>query len=108
MRSDILHPGKTSLDMSLQSERIDFRALNEIIEHHLLNALVESDRPEAVVETVMTEYSKDLLLSGKIPAMFMDDVLEELRELVLEIIRKRTYGFMTIGAFKKNQFNESR
>lgn len=108
MRSDITPPNKTSLDISLQSERICFRALNEIIEHHLLNALVESDRPESVVETVMTEYTKDLLLSGKIPAMFLDDVLEELRELVVEIIRKRTYGCLTISAFKKNQFNESR
>lgn len=103
MRSD-----PSPLIISFQSERIDFRALNDIIELHLLNAMVESDRPESVVDTVMAEYSKDLMLSGKIPAMFLDDVLEELRELVIEIIRKRTYGCMTIGAFKKNQFNESR
>lgn len=108
MRSETSPPKFTPLEVSLQFERIDFRALHEIIEHHLLNALVESDRPESVVETVMAEYTKDLMLSGKIPAMFKDDVLEELRELVIEIIRKRTYGFMTISAFKKNQFNESR
>lgn len=98
----------TPLSISLTSERIDYRALNEIIEHHLLNALVESERPEAVVETVMAEYTKDLMFSGKIPVIYMDDVLEELRELIIEIIRKRTYGNMTISDFKKNQFNESR
>jgi hypothetical protein len=86
----------------------DIATLNEMIEHHLLNALVETDRPESVVDTVLEEYARDLVLSGKIPIAYMDEVLEELRETVLEIIRKRTYGCMTISAFKKNQFNESR
>lgn len=99
---------------TLTSERIEnldshinLSALNEMIEHHLLNALVESERPETVVETVLSEYSKDLLLSGKTPVAFLDEVLEELREIVLEVVRKRTYGCMTISAYK-NQFKDSR
>ncbi len=106
MRSD-LRAALSSEKIDSLDARIDFGVLNELIEHHLLNAMVETERPETVIETVMQEYEKDLRLSGKIPAAFLDDVLEELREIVLEIIRKRTYGCVNIATFK-DQFKESR
>jgi len=80
--------------------KIDYRTLNELVDHHLLNAMVEEDRPESVVKTVMAEYTKDLRLSGNVPAIFLESVFEELEEIVIEIVRKRTYGFMTVGAYK--------
>lgn len=80
--------------------KIDYRTLNELVDHHLLNAMVEEDRPESVVKTVMAEYTKDLRLSGNVPAIFLESVFEELEDIVIEIVRKRTYGFMTVGAYK--------
>jgi hypothetical protein len=87
-----------------QIERLDFkinyRTLNELVDHHLLNAMVEAERPESVVKTVMAEYIKDIRLSGNVPSMFFESVFEELEDIVIEIVRKRTYGFLTIGAYK--------
>ena len=80
---------------------IGFEGLVELVDQHLMNALVESERPESVLESVLTEYAHDLRRSGQVPAQFEEDVLEELRDLALDVIRKRTYGCPTIDAFRK-------
>jgi hypothetical protein len=85
------------------SVSIGFAGLVELVDQHLLNALVESERPDSVLEKVLEEYAHDLRRSGQIPAQFEEDVLEELRDLALDVIRKRTYGCLTIDAFRKNR-----
>jgi hypothetical protein len=82
---------------------IGFEGLLELVDQHLMNALVESERPDSVLEKVLEEYAHDLRRSGQIPAQFEDDVLEELRELALDVIRKRTYGHLTIASVRKNR-----
>ncbi len=76
--------------------------LLELIDYHLMNALVESERPESVIPQVLEEYTSDLKRQGMIPQAFEDDVLEELRDVARDTIRKRTYGFITIQDFKKH------
>jgi hypothetical protein len=75
--------------------------LVEMVEHHLLNAMVESERPESVVETVVTEYLLDVKMSGAVPISCLAEVTEELRDLALEIIRKRTYGCHTLAEYRR-------
>jgi hypothetical protein len=74
--------------------------LVDMVEHHLLNALVETERPESVVENVVTEYLHELKMSGAIPIASLNEVTEELRDLALEIIRKRTYGCHTLADYR--------
>jgi hypothetical protein len=86
-----------------KSVSIGFEGLIELVDQHLMNALVESERPDSVLEKVLTEYAHDLRRSGQIPAQFEEEVLEELRDLTLDVIRKRTYGCPTIDAFRKSR-----
>lgn len=86
-----------------KSVSIGFEGLVELVDQHLMNALVESERPESVLEKVFEEYAHDLRRSGQIPSQFEEDVLEELRDLTLDVIRKRTYGCLTIDVFRKNR-----
>lgn len=90
-------------EKSLRAISIGFEGLVELVDQHLMNALVESERPETVLEKVLTEYAHDLRLSGQIPAQFEEDVIDELRDLTLDVIRKRTYGCPTIQAFRKKR-----
>lgn len=86
-----------------KSVSICFQGLVERVDQHLLNALVESENPTSILDKVFEEYSHELRRSGQIPAQFEEDVFEELRELTLEVIRKRTYGCLTIQDFKKKK-----
>lgn len=80
-----------------------FASLLDLVDHHLLNALVENERPETILDTVLQEYSHDLRRRGQIPTAFVDDVIDELRETAREIIRKRTYGCLTIAEFRASR-----
>lgn len=75
--------------------------LVDMVEHHLMNAMVETDRPDSIVETVVTEYIRDMKMSGKIPLVCLQEVAEELREMALEVIRKRTYGCHTLAEYRR-------
>ncbi len=82
---------------------LGFEGLVQLVDQHLMNALVESERPESVLEKVLEEYAHDLRRSGQVPTQFEEDVFEELRDLALDVIRKRTYGCLTIDAFRKSR-----
>lgn len=82
---------------------LGFEGLIELVDQHLMNALVESERPDSVLEKVLDEYAHDLRRTGQIPPQFEEDVLEELRDITLDVIRKRTYGCLTIDAFRKTR-----
>lgn len=86
-----------------KSVSIGLEGLVELVDQHLMNALVENERPESVLENVLKEYAHDLRRSGQVPAQFEEEVLEELRDLTLDVIRKRTYGCPTIDAFRKTR-----
>lgn len=86
-----------------KSVGIGIEGLFELVDQHLMNALVETERPESVLEKVLSEYAHDLRRSGQIPAQFADEVLEELRDLTLDVIRKRTYGCPTIDFYRKSR-----
>lgn len=86
-----------------KSVSIGLEGLVELIDQHLMNALVESERPESVHEKVLEEYAHDLRRSGQIPAQFEDEVFEELRDITLDVIRKRTYGCLTIESFRRSR-----
>jgi len=75
--------------------------LVDMVEHHLMNAMVETDRPDSIVETVVTEYIRDMKMSGKIPLVCLQEVAEELREMAHEVIRKRTYGCHTLAEYRR-------
>ncbi|MDX9732207.1 MAG: hypothetical protein RBT63_10585 [Bdellovibrionales bacterium] len=77
--------------------------LVELIDRHLMTALIESERPETVLDRVFEEYAFDLRRNGLVPVQFEEAVFEELRELTLEVIRKRTYGCLSIADYRASR-----
>ena len=81
------------------------RTLAEIIEQHLIVYAAENDKPETILSLVVDEYTQELQKSGRLLAHHVRDAQEEFQELALEIIRKRTYGCLTIGDFRRHMQN---
>ncbi len=77
---------------------LKWQSLRERIEYHLCNALVEGERPECVVDAVVAETIAEQ--RAAIPLPLRSEYAEELREQTLEIVRKLTYGTLTIGDYK--------
>ncbi len=59
-----------------------------------------NDEADLIKETA-EEYLERLLLRGHIPVHFVDSVLKDLNEEVLEMYRKKTYGHFNLKSFKK-------
>ena len=75
--------------------------LYSIFELHLFNALVEDETADEFVESVVKEYVKRVSKSGTILPEHRQQVETDLREEVLEMMRKKTYGHFNLKEFRK-------
>lgn len=60
-----------------------------------------------LIRRVAGAYSLELTQTGEIPLMFLDDVLSDLEAEVLEIYRKKTYGFLTLPEYRAAKASEA-
>lgn len=51
-------------------------------------------------------YSIQVLNQGHIPSAFIEDVMEEVQTEVLEVFRKKTYGFLTLEEYRRNKIQK--
>lgn len=56
------------------------------------------------VKKVSGLYSLHLFKSGSIPLHFVEDVVHDIQAEVIEMYRKKTYGFLTLEEFRKHYF----
>jgi hypothetical protein len=76
--------------------------LYNIFEHHLFNALVEDETADEFLGRVVKEYLGRLTAAdGMIPRDHIESVETDLREEVLEMLRKKTYGHFNLAEFRK-------
>lgn len=76
--------------------------LYAIFEQHLYTALVEEETTDEFLVRVVTDYVGRLLSGGTvIPASVRADLETDLREEVLEMLRKKTYGHFNLASFRK-------
>lgn len=76
--------------------------LYSIFEHHLFNALVEDESSDEFFKRVVGDYLLELKrLGSQIPREHHASVESDLREEVLEMFRKKTYGHYSLAAFRK-------
>lgn len=75
--------------------------LFKIFEQHLFNALVEEESTEDFITRVVSDYM-DLLQSNNtvIPREYVADLESDLKDEVLEMLRKKTYGHYDLNAFR--------
>lgn len=83
--------------------RAGFDPLYSIFEQHLMNALIEEETTEDFVSRVVGDYLGRLGQVGSIPTTFVESIETDLRDEVLEMLRKRTYGHFSLDTFRKSQ-----
>ncbi|MFP5519095.1 MAG: DNA-dependent DNA polymerase [Bdellovibrionia bacterium] len=74
---------------------------NRLSETHCLH-----ESAAEFIQRVTREYMLQLLEKALIPFEFMEEVLEEIEAEVLEMYRKKTYGFLTLEEFRKHHFSD--
>jgi hypothetical protein len=82
--------------------RSGFDLLYTLFEQHLLNSLVEDDTSDALIQRVVQDYLRLLSTKGTIPHGQQEELESDLKEEVLEMLRKRTYGHYNLSAFRKS------
>jgi hypothetical protein len=77
--------------------------LYAIFEHHLLNALVEEESTDEFLKRVVQDYLAQIAMTGVIPNEHRATIEEDLREEVLEMLRKKTYGHYSLKTYRKSK-----
>ena len=77
--------------------------LFKIFEQHLFNAMVEDENSADFVGRVVQEYMKTLTALGTVPHAHRETLSEDLREEVMEMLRKKTYGHFSLAEFRKKK-----
>jgi hypothetical protein len=72
-----------------------------IFEQHLFNALVEEETTDEFLNRVVKDYISELCTDGLIPANRISELEIDIREEVLEMLRKKTYGHYSLKEFRK-------
>ncbi|MES2855781.1 MAG: hypothetical protein V4692_07955 [Bdellovibrionota bacterium] len=76
--------------------------LYSIFEQHLFHALVEDEGSDVFIDRVVADYVDLLQSKGTvIPREYMASIEEDLKEEVLEMLRKKTYGHYDLNSFRK-------
>lgn len=75
--------------------------LYTLFEQHLFNALVENETSDAFLKRVVGEYLLLLQTRGTIALEHREIIEADLKEEVLEMLRKKTYGHYNLEAFRK-------
>ena len=73
-----------------------------IFEQHLFNALVEDEGTDAFLTRVVQDFVTRLVASGTvIPGEVLPILEQDLRDEVLEMLRKKTYGHFNLGDYRR-------
>lgn len=83
--------------------RSSFDPLYSIFEQHLMNALIEEETTEDFVTRVVRDYLGRVGQRGSIPQSFVESVETDLKDEVLEMLRKKTYGHFSLDSYRKSQ-----
>lgn len=58
------------------------------------------------IRKVVHLYTIQLTKFGNIPLQVLDDVITELEHEVIEMYRKKTYGFITLEEYRRHAFRQ--
>jgi hypothetical protein len=84
-------------------EKFGADPLYQLFEQHLLNALVEEESTEEFVNRVVQDYIAGFGEHALISRQHLPMVQDDLREEVMEMLRKKTYGHYSLKEFRKAQ-----
>ena len=78
----------------------DKQVLIELIITYLKDSTNINETSSQFVKRIRDQYVKYLLLSNTIPAPAFRDVLQDIEEEVVDIYRKKTYGYQSLKEFR--------
>jgi hypothetical protein len=78
----------------------DKQVLIELIITYLRDSSNINETSAQFVKRMRDQYIKYLLLSNTIPAMVFREVVQDIEEEVVEIYRKKTYGYQSLKEFR--------
>ena len=81
--------------------RVKRDLLFSIFDQQLQNSLLGEDTEAMLVSRVVEHYIAALKTQGFIPPKFFKMLEEDLKEEVLEMYRKKTYGHMELASYRK-------
>ncbi|MNK06195.1 hypothetical protein D3C87_240870 [compost metagenome] len=81
-------------------------ALLNLIEAQLKETRNMKQKAADLVNTVVNLYTLQLMKLGDIPIHFMEDIMADLEAEVIEIYRKKTYGFLTLEEYRQHKFRQ--
>jgi hypothetical protein len=80
--------------------------LHKIFETQISETANMKEKGQDFIRRVVHLYALQLLNTGLIPLNFMDDVLSDLEAEVIEIYRKKTYGFLSLEDYRRHKFRQ--
>lgn len=78
--------------------------LIKLIETRLKETTNLKEKVPDFVNNIVNIYTLQLMKSGNIPIPYMEDVIADIEAEVIEIYRKKTYGFLTLEEYRRNKF----
>lgn len=72
-----------------------------IFEQHLFNALVENESTEEFLTYVVKEYLEEIRSMGTLIPEHARSIEDDLREEVLEMLRKKIYGHYNLAEYRR-------
>jgi hypothetical protein len=80
--------------------------LFQIFQQHLHNPDCKIVSSKEFIQKVVRTYLIFLSGAGSIPQGLVEDVIEDLEAEVLEMYRKKTYGFYNLKEYRSSAFNK--
>jgi hypothetical protein len=81
--------------------------LFQIFQQNLHDPDCNIDCPKEFIGNVVSTYLFQLTRQGNIPADQLDGIVEDLQAEVLEMFRKKTYGFYDLKEYRQNRRTQS-
>jgi hypothetical protein len=74
--------------------------LFEIFEKNLYTSIVEDESQDEFIDRVVYEFIHSLVSTGRVPQSHIEDIEEDLREEILDMLRKKTYGHLSLKDYR--------
>ena len=85
---------------------MDKDALYKIFSRQLEEKNDIREKAQDFIRKVVQLYTIQLTKLGNIPLQLLDDVIEEIEHEVVEMYRKKTYGFLTLEEYRRHKFRQ--
>lgn len=85
---------------------MDKDALYKIFSRQLEEQSNIREKAPDFIRKVAHLYTLRLTQVGSIPLQMLDEVIEEIEHQVVEMYRKKTYGFLTLEEYRRHKFRQ--